>query len=257
MIQQKSKWPLFRFSFILAVILFSGQLVQGQTQLKQSIDLKNTKALQAELQINAGTFKLTTQDPPQVNASFSYTRASWKPEVKFNQGTGVLTIKQPEEKNTSMQDKDQNNWDIKLPRNLSTNLKFRMGAGQGTVNLSGAKLNNLEVEAGAGEFNVNVANTSVANLKVNAGVGALTLNLGGNRTRNLKADIAGGIGDLTLVLPRTAGVRVKVSGLGSVESAGLRKKGDYYVNDAYSKSAQSLDITVSAGLGSIKMELEK
>ena len=156
-----------------------------------------------------------------------------------------------------MQDKDQNNWDLKLPRNLPTNLKFRMGAGQGTVNLSGAKLNSVEVEAGAGEFNVNVANTSVANLKVSAGVGALTLNLGGTRTRNLKADISGGIGDLTLVLPRTTGVRVKVSGLGSIESGGLRKKGDYYVNDAYGKSAQSLDVTVSAGLGSVKMELEK
>ena len=89
MIYQLAKWPLFRVYSILAATLFSGHLALGQTQTKQSIDLKNTKTLQAELQISAGTFKLTTHEQPQVNASFTYTRASWKPEVKFNQGTGA------------------------------------------------------------------------------------------------------------------------------------------------------------------------
>ncbi|MGV3589493.1 MAG: toast rack family protein [Adhaeribacter sp.] len=215
--------------------------------------------MQAELQLNAGTFKLTTQDQPAVNASFSYTRKSWKPEVKFTPqaGKGILTIKQPEEQNTNMQEKDRNEWEIKMPRSVPTDLKFRMGAGEGSVNLSGAKVNRLEMEAGAGDFKVNLANTAVASLKVSAGVGALTLNLTGKRTNNLKAAINGGIGDLTLVLPRQTGVRVKVSGLGGIESRSLRKQGGYYVNDAYGKTPQNLDITVSAGMGSIKMELEK
>ena len=156
-----------------------------------------------------------------------------------------------------MQDKERNDWTIKLPQTLPTNLKLRMGAGQGTVDLHGAKLNRLEMEAGAGDFKVNLANTSIANLNVSAGVGALTLNLTGSRTRDLKANINGGIGDLTLVLPRKVGVRVKVSGLGGVESASLRKQGGYYVNEAYGKTNQSLDITVSAGMGNIKMELEE
>ena len=253
---QKLTFPLFRVCLLLAIHSFSGQFAFGQQTNKQTIDLKNTKALKAELQINAGIFKLTTQDQPQVDAGFTYSRQNWKPLVNFNPGTGALSIKQPEEKNTNMQDKDRNEWNIKFPRTLPTDLKFRMGAGEGTVDLSSAKLNRLEIEAGAGEFNVNLANTSVPSLKVSAGVGSLTLNLTGNRNRNLVADISGGIGDLTLVLPRKVGVRVKVSGLGGVESASLRKQGSYYVNDAYGKSAQSLDITVSAGLGSIKMELE-
>jgi len=253
---QKFKLSSTRVCLLLAVILFSGQFAFSQQSFKQTIDLKNIKTLQAELQINAGTFKLTTQEQPKVDAGFTYSRPGWKPLVKFTEATGVLSIKQPEEKNTNMQDKDQNDWNLKLPRTLPTNLKFRMGAGEGTIDLSQAKLNRLEVEAGAGEFKFNLANTSVADLKVSAGVGALILNLTGNRTRNLHAEISGGIGDLTLVLPRNVGVRVKVSGLGGVESASLRKQNGYYVNDAYGKSAQSLDITVSAGLGSIKMELE-
>ena len=62
MIHPKFKCLLFRVYFILAALLFSGQVAQGQTQTKQSIDLKNIKTLQAELQINADTFKLTTQN---------------------------------------------------------------------------------------------------------------------------------------------------------------------------------------------------
>ena len=259
MLLQPFKFLLIYLSgfFLLSNILPESTTIQQTT--RQEIDLKNIKTLQAELQINAGTFKLTTHDQPAVNTSFNYTRKAWKPEIKFTPqaGKGILSIKQPEEKNTNMQKEERNEWEIKMPRSVPTDLKFRMGAGEGSVNLSGAKVNRLEMEAGAGDFKVNLANTSVASLKISAGVGALTLNLTGSRTNNLKADISGGIGDLTLVLPRKTGVRVKVSGLGDIESGGLKKQGGYFVNEAYGKTPQHLDITVSAGLGAIKIELEK
>ncbi|KAA5542849.1 toast rack family protein [Adhaeribacter rhizoryzae] len=259
MLPKPFKLLLFYAASFFLVSWFLATPAKSQLISKQTIDLKNIKNLQAELQLNAGTFKLTTQDQAAVNASFNYTRKNWKPEIKFTPqaGKGILSIKQPEEKNTNMQEKERNEWEIKMPRSVPTDLKFRMGAGEGTVNLSGAKVNRLEMEAGAGDFKVNLANTAVASLKVSAGVGALTLNLTGKRNTNLKAEINGGIGDLTLVLPRQTGVRVKVSGLGGVESRTLRKQGGYYVNDAYGKTPQNLDITVSAGMGSIKMELEK
>lgn len=230
----------------------------GQQSSSQSLDLKNSQSLNADLQINAGILKLSAHNQPKADVSFTFSRNAWKPQVKLTkQATvGYLSVKQPEEKNMNMQDKERNEWNIKLPQTLPTNLKLRMGAGEGTVDLHGAKINRFEMDAGAGNFKVNMANTSVANLNVNAGVGALTLNLSGSRTRNLNAAINGGIGDLTLILPRKIGVRVKVSGLGGVESAGLRKQGGYYVNEAYGKTPQSLDITVSAGMGNIKMELE-
>jgi hypothetical protein len=131
-----------------------------------------------------------------------------------------------------------------------------MGAGDGTVDLHGAKVRRLEMEAGAGSFKVNLANTSVASLKVNAGVGELILNLSGERTTNLQGTINGGIGDLNLVLPRKTGVRLKVNGLGSFDTAGFRKQGDYYVNDAYGKTPYSLDLTVSGGLGDLQVTLQ-
>jgi hypothetical protein len=49
---------------------------------------------------------------------------------------------------------------------------------------------------------------------------------------------------------------VKAKGLGNIEAGGLKKQGGYYVNDAYGKSAHSLDITVNGGLGSLHLELK-
>jgi hypothetical protein len=241
------------------LILSTFQLAFGQKTTTHTADLNGVKSLQAEIQMSAGELKLAVHNQPKTEARFTYTRDAWKPQVNFNQqtGQGRLTIRQPEEKNINMQDKDRNEWDIKLPQTPIEDMKVRMGAGKGSIDLRGTKVNRLELEAGAGEFNVNLAKTSVANLKVSAGVGELSLDLTGNRTTNLQASINGGIGDMHLVLPRKTGVRVKVNGLGSIENNGLRKQGGYYVNDAYGKSTQSLDITVNGGLGSLDLKLEK
>ncbi|MDQ3291321.1 MAG: toast rack family protein [Bacteroidota bacterium] len=229
----------------------------AQHTSSQSLDLKNVKTLQAEIQINAGTLKVTTQSQPKADSRFTYTKDAWKPQIKYNgePGQGLLSIKQPEEKNTNMKDKDRNDWDIKLPQGVATTLKLRMGAGQGNVDLSRAKINRLVMEAGAGEFNVNLASTSISDLTLNAGVGEVNLDLSGNRTTNLKATINGGIGSLNLVLPRKTGVRVKVNGLGGLDNEGLKKQGNYYVNDAYGKTPHSVDITINGGLGNVELAL--
>ncbi|WP_026463561.1 DUF4097 family beta strand repeat-containing protein [Adhaeribacter aquaticus] len=248
-----------KFFLLFVIALTSSPLVHGQQKTTQSVDLKRAKALLAEVQLNAGTLTLTTHPLPNADLNFAYSRSNWKPLVKATKEANRdhLIIRQPEEKNTNMGEREHNKYTIKIPQALETSLKLRMGAGEGKVDMHGAKINRVDMEAGAGDFNVNLANTSVASLKVSAGVGALTLNLGGARTRDLDADISGGIGDLTLVLPRSSGVRVRVSGLGGIDNKGLRKQNGYYVNDAYGKSAQNVDITVSAGLGNIKMTLEK
>lgn len=230
----------------------------GQQTATKSVDLKNAKSLNAEVRFNAGTIKLTAQNTAKADSRFTYTRTNWKPEVKFNEasGQGRLTILQPEEKNINMGDKDRNDWDIKLPAGITTDLKLRMGAGEGNIDLRNAKLRQLEMDAGAGEFNVNLAGTSVATLDVNAGVGELTIDLTGNRANDLTASVNGGIGEVKLILPRNVGVRVKINGIGSIEAGGLKKQDGYYVNDAYGKSAHSLNITVNGGLGSLQLDLK-
>ncbi len=238
--------------------LVSAPVAIAQHSTSQSLDLKNVKTLQADIQINAGTLKVTAHNTTKADTRFTYTKDAWKPQIKYNgePGQGTLSIKQPKEENTNMKDKDRNDWDIILPQGVTTNLKLRMGAGETNVDLRGAKLNRVVMDAGAGEFNVNLANTSVNELDMNAGVGEINLDLSGKRNTNLKASINGGIGSLNLVLPRETGVRVKVNGLGGLDNSGFKKQGGYYVNEAYGKTSHSMEITINGGLGNVDLALE-
>ncbi len=224
----------------------------------QSLNTQNLKSLKADIRFNAGTLNLTAHNQANIDFKSVFTREAWRPEFTSNvkASDGSVSIIQPEQKNTNMKDRDKNSWNVKIPQSLATDMNLTMGAGEGVVDLRGARLNRLTMEAGAGDFKVNLANTSVSHLTVSAGVGALTLDLSGKRNTNLKADISAGIGDLKVVLPRATGLRVKVSGLGGVKKGGLTKQGDYYVNEAYGNTEQSLTIDISAGIGGVEFMLQ-
>lgn len=256
--------PLKKFKFALPYLgLFSLfflllQPVLGQQSSRESLNLKHLKTVQAEILMSAGTLKLSTHDAATADLNFLYSRAIWKPEINLDQQSkqAMLSIRQPEGKNFNMKENERNDWHITLPNKLEGDLKIRIGAGEGTVDLQGAKVQRLELIAGAGDFNVNLANTALSHLDISAGVGSLSLDLSGKRSNNLTADINGGIGDLNLLLPARTGVRVKINGLGSVDNAGFTKQDGYYVNEAYGKTDYSVDITVNGGLGSVALALD-
>lgn len=242
-------------TFILALLAM--QPAAAQQSFRQSLDLQQMKFLQSEIRLGAGVLNLTTHNKPEADLQFLYTRESWKPEVSLEEGgRNRLSIRQPEIKNLNMKDGDRNEWDLKLPREMVGDLKIKMGAGEGNIDLKGSKLERLEMEAGAGDFNMSLASSTIQELKLNVGVGALKLDLTGKHSNNLNVRINGGIGDLKLQLPKDTGVRIKVSGLGGVDNFGLSKEDGYYVNEAYGHSPYTIEITVNGGLGSVEMALE-
>jgi hypothetical protein len=244
--------------WVFPLFFLSLQPVLGQNSATESLNLAQWKSLQAEIQINAGTLHLSTHDHPDADMHFLYSREGWRPEVVLDQekSGARLFVRQAEGKNFNMKNDERNDWEIKLPRSLAGELRIRIGAGEGNLDLHGAKLERLELKAGAGDFKVNLSNTSLADLEINAGVGSMALDLSGSRNNNLKAGINGGIGDLKLLLPAGTGVRVKVNGLGSIGHTGFQKQDGYYVNEAYGKTRYSLDITVNGGLGSVELALD-
>lgn len=249
---------IFKKSILLLLCAFalsSFKAAYDEFSFTQSLATENLKSLNAEIRISAGKLNLTAQKVDKIDFKSVYSRDIWKPQFTSNlkSSEGTLSILQPEQKNVNMKDNDKNEWNIKLPQSLPTDLRLTMGAGEGVVNLNGANLKSLTMEAGAGDFKVNLANTSVAKLNISAGVGALEVDLSGKRNTNLKANISGGIGDVKVVLPSQVGIRATVSGLGSIKNSGLKKEGSHYVNDAYGKTPNSIDIDISGGLGSVEL----
>lgn len=257
--------PIKKLQPLLAALLCSFVLIfmappsaYGQKVSTRSETLANVESLQAEIQLSAGLLEIAVQRQSSADMQFTYTRKDWKPEIQLTaaNGQGRLSVIQPKGKSVSMRDQDQNKWAIQLPGSISTDLKIRMGAGEATVNLQDSRLQRFKMEAGAGEFYVNLSNSTVSDVEINAGVGSLTLDLTGRRTANLQAGINGGIGDLQLLLPKEVGIRVGVSGLGELDHKGFQKVDGYYVNEAYGKTAYSMEITVNGGLGSLNLALE-
>lgn len=225
--------------------------------LTKSFKPEGANAVEAQINISAGVLKVKADTDQLMDAKFTYTQEKFKPEISYNvqAGKGMLVVKQQKEDNLNMKDEDRNEWNIRLNNSIPMDLNLTIGAGQGLVDLSKMKLSKVKIEGGAGEFKINLAHTSVPKLKISAGVGALSLDLTGKWTNDLDADINGGIGDITLKLPKKTGVRVSINGLGSVEGSGFKKQGKYYVNEAYEKEGNKLEIDINGGLGSVKLEL--
>lgn len=242
------------FTFMMMVVLTMAFKSAGEEySYSQSIELKNIKVINANIRFNAGTLNLSNHNQPVAELKSIYTKTNWRPVFNLDKQSGNLSIQQPVAKNINMKEEDKNDWKIKLPKNLETNLHLKMRAGEGTIDLNGSKLNKMEVEAGAGKFDLNLANTSLSNLEVSGGVGALTIDLSGSRENNLDANIKGGIGEIKLILPRQTGVRVKVFGLGSIDRNDLKKQDGYYVNEHYGKTSKNVEVNVKGGLGSLDL----
>jgi hypothetical protein len=88
------------------------------------------------------------------------------------------------------------------------------------------------------------------------GAGATTVDLTGSYERDIAATIEGGVGEATVRLPSAVGVKVNAEGgLGAINTQGLQREGDAYVNDAYGDSDVTLDVDVRGGVGRINLEV--
>ena len=229
-------------ALILLVVVFGVALFRGHGRNRyihdsQSIELRGAESVRATLDMPAGNFNLSGGANKLLEADFDYSKSDGKPTVRYDVSgkRGELNISQENEGNIHFGGQ-HNSWDLRLNNNVPLELKLNMGAGHGDLNLRGLSLTNLDIELGAGQ---------------------ITLDLTGDWKKDLKADIQGGVGTATIRLPKNVGVVVSASGgIGSVNSHGLKRDGDDYVNDAYGKSPVTLRVNVQGGVGSINLEGE-
>jgi predicted membrane protein len=112
----------------------------------------------------------------------------------------------------------------------------------------------LDIETGASESELDLRSLDLTNLQVQTGAGTTQIDLSSVLDHDLQADVEGGVGELSVILPGEMGVRVALDqGIGGLTNSGLVKDGDYYVNEAYDVSPNTLFLNISAGIGAVEL----
>ena len=203
----------------------------------KSVDPKNAQSVRAQLEMGAGELNLTGGADQLIEGDFSYNVAEWKPKVSYDVsgGKGELVVKQGGANSGSLGAKARNEWDISFNDELPTDLVVKMGAGESDLDLDSLTLKGLDLKMGAGKS---------------------TVDLTGDYAQSFEASIQGGVGEATVELPSEVGVKAKAQGgLGRINSEGLKRVGDSYVNDAYGESDVTINVNVQGGVGEINLEL--
>jgi hypothetical protein len=232
---------------VIAVFLLLALLVYGAWRTNrraprndqsstQSVQLNGATAVKANLNFPAGQLNVKGGSSYLLDANFR-TDASSPPRVDYavDGGHGQLTVKENDADHLYFGNND-NQWDLAFNDAVPLDLTLQMGAGQSNLQVADLNLTRLEVHIGAGQ---------------------VQLDLTGPRRQDLSADIQGGVGQARIRLPHDVGVRARASGgIGSINVHGLKKEGDQYVNDAYGKTATSIDLEVHGGIGEIDLNQE-
>lgn len=207
----------------------------GQFHQTYSEEMGDAEAVEARIELRAGTLRLEGGAANLLEADFDYDREDLKPRVSYRifDKRGKLTIVQP--RRTIEFGESNSQWELRFSNDIPLDLNVEMGAGRGLLRLAGLNLTNLDFEIG---------------------VGSVTVDLSGDWKQDLDVRIRGGVGQATIRLPREVGVRVRVrGGLGSIDvGEGLTRRGNAYVNDAYGKSPVTLRLEVAGGIGTIRLE---
>jgi len=252
----------------------------GEIQEKQeSVPLAGEESVEVDIEFGAGELEVTAgSDDELLSGRFSYNVSAWEPDVRYE--SGELSIQQGRTNSIPLGESSIiNEWQLAFSPKVPLEINVRIGAGEGSFDLTGlhleefdvdmgagtleirfeepnpSEMRRLTIDAGAGELRVSgIGHAGPERVRVQGGAGDLRLDFTGDWRRSSDVSITAGVGQITLVLPAGVGVRVeKRGGLTTVEAPDFRRLGDAFVNEAYGVAEIELRIEVTAGLGSIEL----
>jgi hypothetical protein len=122
-------------------------------------------------------------------------------------------------------------WDLKLNRDVPTQLEVSTGAGDARLDLTELNLTQLDVKTGVGRTQLFMP-----------------------RRGKLEAQVESAVGELTIVIPPDVGARIEIDGgLGSVNVGGKEytQQEDVYTSSDYHSAPNRVDLSIDAGIGSV------
>jgi hypothetical protein len=237
---------IYRSLPALAALSLSGCVIDGFGPESSSpprhefrtIERDSSQRLRVNLDMAVGDLQAGSGTEKLLLADFTYTNPTWKPEVRYRStgGQGDLSIEQPGDRHGEYGGHVGNHkyeWDIRLARDIPTDLSVHFGAGKAQLDLGGLSLDSVDVEMGVGE---------------------LKMDLRGNPRRDYNVRIRGGVGEATVHLAADTGVVADVEGgIGSIDAPGLIRHGNRFENEAYGKAKTTIHLDIRGGIGSIRL----
>lgn len=223
-------WPILIIAF--GIWLITGYFARNQPIKGEQVSIPLEGATSATIKLDHGAGKLSLHSGAEPNEIINGTFGNGVNYKKHIDG-GQLEVKlRSSQQFWAWWPGESLNWDIRVNRDIPLNLKIDSGASASILDLSDLKVTYLDIDTGA--------SSTELTLPANAGNTHVEIDTGAS---SLKVNIPAGV---------AASVRIK-SGITAVNvnSRFPHLDGGLYQSADYSTSANRVDITISAGVGSI------
>ncbi len=205
---------------------------------------------QVDIDFNCGSLRVNASDGSGWSLTGS-DRAGHGPTVSSTPGKVAFEA----DDTRAFPDTGRSSWNLTLPRDPSIGLSLTLNAGDGKLDLAGAKLSSANVTLNAGKLDIDLgtaAQAGVLSATVNAGAAAINLDA---HAREVSLSL--NAGSLQLCLPAGAPLRASWSGtLGSnnFSAAGLIQTGDStWTSSGFDEREPFTELRVTANAGSFDL----
>ena len=266
----------------LACSLGLPQVSRIQTGATQTFTLNeprpSTDAVQnVNLKMGMGEFQLVGGAELLLEGEVLYNVEEWRPNVTTEDNSLTITQGEEDDPVSGLPGEDIiNEWTVRLG-DVPMNLSLRAGAYDGTLDLSGLRLQRLDVQDGASSSEIRfdtlnleemqsltyhsgaskvtflgLANANFTQMTFEAGAGEYIFDFSGDLQRDATVNIKVGLSNVQILVPAGISAMVFVDDrLDSVSTEGAWiKESDHYVNDG---GGSQLTINVDMGVGSVRL----
>lgn len=285
-IAEGARWRLCLVGGLAAALLLPAS--PGPLEAQTWSDFQASRQLQAEdrltvdVKYGAGRFVVT---PGPAGALYQvrlrYDEESYEPVHRYRNGQLEVSVsgESVTRRSPFRRGGGEGEMEIRLGREVATELKMELGAVQAELDLGGIPLQALSLATGASDTQVRVSEPNPLTLdrasfqvgaaafrarelgrlnareiRVDAGVGDVRLSFEDLRQADTRVAVSMGLGSVEIQVPSDAGVRLTRSTfLTSVSAPGLTRRGDAYESDNWGTADRRITIHVDAALGSINV----
>jgi hypothetical protein len=179
------------------LMLAAGCTTTGDTEYRsQSVDAAGASSAQVRLEMGAGRLTLDDGARSLLDADFAYNVEKWNPEVEYEvqNGRGELTVRQSSSSRLIPTGRMKNEWDVRLSDAVPTDLAVSLGAGESDLHLGDLNLTGARIEAGAGDTTVDLTGawSRDTNIRIEGGAGRITVRLPRDTGVRVATDLGAG-----------------------------------------------------------------